>query len=245
MAPAAYQQAAQSIYEPQKQAEQTALQATRDTTKNTLEASKSDVANTYQQAVDKLTQSVQSESADINLLYSQRLGGNFSGLQGNDMGALFSRANQQQGYIESERASKLAQITTGEANADIEYNAGITSLTPKYQSLESEYAAKAYGEDTKAAQDQANKDRDYNLQVAKYRQSGAAKAPTAAQQKQADMGTVSTTLEGKAGKDGHVSQETWNAALSQWTSAGYSAADFVKNNMQYVNQRYSGYHGYS
>lgn len=246
MAPAAYQQAAQSIYAPEEAADNAALAATRDTTKNTLEASKGDVQNTYQQAVDALTQSTQDNAANINLLYSQRLGGQFSGLQGNDLGGMFAKATQQQGYIESERASKLNQITAGEANADIDYNAGVNANTSKYQSEENEYALNAYGADQKAQQDQSNADRAYNLDVAKYKLSAAnSNTANAAQQKQADMGTIATTLQNKAGKDGHVSQETWNAAMSEWTAAGYSAGDFVKNNMQYVNQRYTGYHGYS
>lgn len=177
---AAYQQAAQNIYEPQKQSEQIALTATRDTTKNALEAQKGEVNNDYQQAIDKLTQSVQDEGANINLLYSQRLGGNFSGLQGNDMGQMFAKANQQQGYIATTRANKLNEITTGETNADINYGAGVAALTPKYQSLESQYAQEGYGSALKGEQDQANKDRDYNLSLAKYYQSGANSAASTA-----------------------------------------------------------------
>ncbi len=142
---AAYQENARAIYEPQKQAEEIGLRATRDTTKNALESQKGQVATTYQQAIDKLTQSVQDQTGQINQLYSQRLGGNFSGLQGNDLGQMFSRANEQQGYIEQTRANKLNEITTGQTNADINYGAGIAALNPRYQSLETEYAQKNYG----------------------------------------------------------------------------------------------------
>lgn len=68
--------------------------------------------------------------------------------------------------------------------------------------------------------------------------------PTAAQIKQQDMSTIANTLNSKKGRDGHVSQETWNAALDAWTQAGYGASEFVKNNMQYINQKYGGYHGF-
>lgn len=152
-----YQKAATSIYEPQKAAEKNSLVATNKTTKNTLEAGKGEIANTYQQAIDNLASSVSDESAQISHLYTERLGGNFSGLQGNDMGKMFSKANQQQGYIETTRANKLAEITTGEANADIAMNTGIANLKPKYQSLETQYAQNAYGKAQSSYSDQQYK----------------------------------------------------------------------------------------
>lgn len=182
-----YQQAASSIYEPQKQAEATQLAATRDTTKNSLEAEKGQVATDYQSAIDKLTQAVQDQSGQINQLYSQRLGGNFSGLQGNDMGQMFARTNQAQGVIESTRANKLAQITAGETNADINYNAGVAALTPKYQSLETQYAQNAYGSAVKDYQTQQQQAFDnqikmanLNLGYARLNQSGQNAANSAA-----------------------------------------------------------------
>lgn len=173
MPPQAYQDAAAAVYEPQKAAEATALGATRDTTKNSLEAEKGQVGTDYQSAIDQLTQSVQDQTGQINQLYSQRLGGNFSGLQGNDLGQMFSRANSDQSIIEQTRANKLGEITAGETNADIDYGAGIAALTPKYQSLETQYAQSAYGEDQKAAQAQANSDRSYNLAATKVGNSQA------------------------------------------------------------------------
>jgi hypothetical protein len=66
-----------------------------------------------------------------------------------------------------------------------------------------------------------------------------------AAQKQQDMSAVASNLESKKGKDNHVSQETWNRALADWTKAGYSTAEFVKQNIRYVNQRYKGYSGFN
>lgn len=140
-----YQSAANAIYQPQQQAEATALQATNTTTKNSLEAEKPQIQTDYQSAINQLTQSVQDQTGQINQLYSQRLGGNFSGLQGNDLGQMFSRANQQQSIISQTEANKLSQITTEEGNADINYQASLAALTPKYQSLETQYAQSAYG----------------------------------------------------------------------------------------------------
>lgn len=196
----AYQSAASQIYEPQKQAEQIALTATRDTTKNALEAQKGQVATNYQQAIDQLTNSVQDQTGQINQLYSQRLGGNFSGLQGNDMGKMFSRANQQQGYIESTRANKLNEITTGQTNADITYGAGVAALTPKYQSLETQYAQNAYGSAVKDYQDQQYKQAQLNLGYARLNQSAYNNAASNAGKLQAQF-KVAGKLNTSTGKN--------------------------------------------
>lgn len=180
MPPASYMQAAQAFYAPQQQADTIALQTTDQTTKNTLEAEKPQVQTDYESAIDQLTNSVQDQTGQINQLYSQRLGGNFSGLLGNDLGQMFSRANQQQSIISQTEANKLAQITTEEGNADIEENNGIAALTPKYQALEEGAAASAYSSDQAAAQAQANSDREYQLSVAKFEESENNDANTAA-----------------------------------------------------------------
>lgn len=180
MPPASYMQAAQAVYQPQQQAEASALQTQNTTTKNTLEAEKPQIQTDYQSAIDKLTQSVKDQTGQINMLYSQRLSGNFSGLQGNDLGQMFSRANEQQSIISQTEANKLAQITTEEGNADITYANSLASLTPKYQSLEQQYAQGAYSDDQKAAQAQANSDRSYQLSVAKFENSASNSSNSAA-----------------------------------------------------------------
>ncbi len=175
-----YQVAAQAVYEPQKTAEANSLKATHDTTVNSLNLEKGQVATNYQAAIDQLTQSVKDQGASINQLYTQRLGGNFSGLQGNDLGGMYSRANSQQAVIESTRANKLSQITGGITNADINYNTDIANLTPKYQSLEANAANSSRSADAKAAQAQSNSDRSYNLSVAKFNQSSSNSSTAAA-----------------------------------------------------------------
>lgn len=166
-----YQAAATAIYQPQDEAEAAQLTSTRDQTINTLESGKAQIGTDYQSAIDKLTQSVQDQTGQINQLYSQRLGGNFSGLQGNDLGQMFSRANDQQSIIEQTRANKLADITTSEDNAQIQYATDWAGLGSKYQSLEDQYAQSAYGTAVKDYQTQENSDRTYNLDVAKFENS--------------------------------------------------------------------------
>lgn len=235
-----YEAAARGIYEPQKQAEQIALTATRDTTKTALEAQKGQVTTNYQQAIDKLTQSVQDQTGQINQLYSQRLGGNFSGLQGNDLGQMFSRANQQQGYIESTRANKLNEITTGETNADINYGAGVASLTPKYQSLETQYAQSAYGGAVKDYQDNQYKQQQLALSYARLNNS-APKTPT--KQETAQMIRQGLTQNGIRGKDGYVSPQDYARAYKDWLGAGYTIGEF-NNYFGDLKNPNNGYYDY-
>lgn len=186
-----YQDAANAIYSPQKDAEQAQLAATRDTTKNSLEAQKGGVETTYQDAIDTLTNSVQDETGQLNLLYSQRLGGQFSGLQGNDLGGLYSRANQQKSVIASTRANKLNEISAGETNADIEYNTAAGGLGSKYASLEAQYANDNYGSAVK----------DYNSNQAKIAASNASaanKATTAANTLASKYGVTGKKVDGVA-----------------------------------------------
>lgn len=140
-----YQQAAQSIYEPQLQADITSSKAKTAADIANEESLKGQVATDYTSAIDKLAQNVQDQTAKISQLYTERLGGNFSGLQGNDMGQLYARTNEQQSIIEQTRANKLAQISTAETNLQNTGNADLSALTSKYQGLEADYAQKAYG----------------------------------------------------------------------------------------------------
>lgn len=158
-----YETAANAIYQPQEAAEQEADQATDTTTKNTLEAEKPQIQTDYESAIDQLTNSVQNQTGQISQLYSERLGGNFSGLQGNAMQQLFTQANQQQSIISETEANKLSQITTEEGNADITYQADIAALTPKYQSLEEQYANSAYSSAVTDYNDTQYKDAELQL----------------------------------------------------------------------------------
>lgn len=254
---ATYQQAAQSIYEPQKTAEAASLTTQKQGAINTEEAAKGQISTDYQTAIDSLNETIKQNVGKINQLYTERLGGNFSGLQGNDLGGMFAAAGKQQSTIEQTRANKLNDIAVSEANISNQYSTDISNLGSKYQGLESQYANENYNSAVKdyntqqlEAQKEANtnayRQAQLNLGYARLGASNSkASQPSQGQIKQADMGTIATALQGKAGKDGHVSQQTWNAAMSQWLAAGYSAKDFVNSNMQFINQRYGGYHGYN
>ncbi len=227
-----YQTAANAIYEPQKAAEATSLASTRTQNINTLEAQKGQVSTDYQSAIEKLTQSVQDQSAQINQLYSQRLGGNFSGLQGNDMGKMFSRANQTQGIIEQTRLNKLNQIATGETNVNLQYNTDVGNLTSKYGSLESQYAQSAYGAAVKAQRDQANSDRNYALSVARLNLS-ASRAAKAAQPKTPSVGNIIAAYIKADSKYGDYNPNgsnyhRWQAAEESLLDNGYDPTQYKK-----------------
>lgn len=137
------------------------------------------------------------------------------------------------------QASQLAQ------NQVSDYNAGRAALQNEYDTTYKSEQDKAA---TALAQQQAQEQqRQFNVSQAASTAAANTKASTVAPaaQKQADMAQTSVNLNSKKGSDNHVSQETWNKALDDWTNEGYSAAEFVKNNIKYINQRYKGYSGFN
>lgn len=174
-----YQSAAQAQYEPQLAADITTGKANTAAEIANLESGKGQINTDFTSAIQNLKNTVQSQTAQISQLYSSRLLGNFSGLQGNDMGMMFSKANQQQATIESTRANKLASITTQETNAQNANIANESALRSKYQGLEAGAASSGYDAALKAynsqqlqmermAQTQANSDRSYALSAARF-----------------------------------------------------------------------------
>lgn len=164
---ATYESQAKAVYAPQEKAEATALQTTDTTTKATLEAEKPQIQTDYQSAIDTLTQSTQTDMAKIDQLYTTNLGGNFSGLEGNDMGQLFAKTNEQQGIIAATEANSLAQITSQEGNADITYKSSLAALKPKYQSEEAQYAQTNYADAVKEYNTEAHQNAELSLSEAR------------------------------------------------------------------------------
>lgn len=226
-----YQSAASSIYEPQKQAEEQQIHTTNQTTKNTLEAEKGQVGTDYQSAIDKLTQSVQDQSAKIDQLYTERLGGNFSGLQGNDMGNLFARTNQAQSIIEQTRANKLASIATAEGNADINMNSQLAALAPKYQSLEADYANKAYGAAVTQYDTDAYRQQQLQLKQSEDAATNAYRQQDLALRAQTAGNSVANKYKA-VGKSTYVTSPNGNQVKNTSTSNGY---DFTGPNGQPIN----------
>lgn len=246
---ASYQAAASQIYDPLAQGELAQNDAAHTGNIATLESQKTGVANTYNSSIYDLQKATDSNAAKIQQQYTLALGGNFSGLQGNDMGMMFSDAAHTQGTIAASRDDALNQIATKESNDTLSYNANASAINNKYASQKTQYAQDQYGSAVNAYNqsiiDQQKMAIEQQKANAATMSASKSAAPSAAAVKQQDMSTIASALQAKAGKDGHVSQETWNAAMAAWVGAGYNAKDFSGNFMQFVNQRYSGYHGYN
>jgi hypothetical protein len=177
------------------------------------------------------------------------------GNQANARGMLFSGFTpyEQAQYLSTKYLPAVANLNNTTASTINKNNAEVSTLTGTQQDEAQQTLSaqqKAYS-DWQTQQQQlaqqlaiAQMKAQATVTAAGIRSSGSS-TPTAAQIKQQDMGTIAQALQGKIGKDGHVSQETWNDAINAWTQAGYNTGDFVKNNIQYVNQRYKGYHGFN
>lgn len=144
-----YQQAAQDIYEPQKTAEAASIKTNEQNTVNELEAGKGQIQTNYQTAIDSLNQTLQTNIGKINQLYTERLGGNFSGLQGNDVGGMLAAGTKQLTSIESTRANALNEIAIKEAGVKSTADTDLSNLTGKYQSLEAKYSQDTYNSASK------------------------------------------------------------------------------------------------
>src|ERR1039458_1032419 len=141
---ATYQSAATSIYAPQETAANTLATNTTASDIANEEALKGTVETNYTTAINNLTNTTNTNVAKINQLYTTRLGGNFSGLQGNDLGSLFAKEGQSLSTIESTRADKLNSIATTESNDQNTLNATIAANASKYQGSEASYANTNY-----------------------------------------------------------------------------------------------------
>lgn len=170
---ATYESAAQAEYQPQLQADQTTAAATHQANLNTLQTQLGGVGGQYDIQEQQLTSTVQQEAAQISQTYSQHLLGNFSGLQGNDMGEMFSKANLQEQDIESQRTNAINAINTQIGNENLTYNADQGALTSKYQGLEEAAAQSGYADATKEYDTEAYQQEQLGLNYAKLNQTAS------------------------------------------------------------------------
>lgn len=141
---ATYQSAAEAADQPLEQAEATTDAATHQANLNTLQEQQSEIDPTYDQAVEALNTQITGETGALNQKYTEALQGNFSGLQGNDLGMLYSKANQDLTTIQTQRANALNEVATKISNENLTYTAGESALTSKYQAQEASDANSAY-----------------------------------------------------------------------------------------------------
>lgn len=180
-----YQAAAKAQYEPQLQADITTSKANTAASIANLESTKGQINTDYSSAIQNLKNSVQDQTGQISQLYTSRLLGNFSGLQGNDMGKMYSRANQQQATIESTRANKLSSIATQQTNLRNSEIANESALTSKYQGLEAGAASSGYSAAIKDFEDQQYRQQELGLREQEIAATNANRAATLAASQQA------------------------------------------------------------
>jgi hypothetical protein len=206
--------------------------------RNTVSGLRTTVANTTN-ALNSVDPSVTGRTSGSLVTEAQR-----SRMVANERQPIAQQLSEQTGALgqnEQDLKDALGLATTDASNKVTDYNTGRAALQDQYDRT---YASEQDAAKSKAAQEE--NDRQYQLALKQASASSAkASTPSPAQVKQTDLGTTSQNLMSKVGKDGHVSQETWNQALSQWLAAGYTSSEFVKNNIQFVNQRFKGYHGFN
>lgn len=157
---ATYEAQAKASYQPQEQADLTNLSAQHDAALNTYKTEQQGVGAQYDTQEQMLKMTVQDEAATIGQIYTTKLIGNISGLQGNDMGEMFAKANVQENSIESARTNAINAITTDIANENLTYGAKVSATQSKYAGLEEAAASSGYND----AMKQYNTD---NLEYAK------------------------------------------------------------------------------
>lgn len=238
-----YQTAAQAIYQPKLQADITTSKADSAVQVANLESSKGQINTNYTSAIQNLQNSVQDQTGRIGQLYTSRLLGNTSGLQGNDMGEMYSRANQRQGTIESTRVNALNSISTQEANINNQEIARESALASKYQGLQADYANSGYAsaakdyqaqqlQQQKIAKDQYNSDRQYGLGVARLNLSAqsAAKAQSGMYKATAKAGNQGFAYAGPNGQALNLGQYAKSVA-----SNGGDALKIIQNQLRASN----------
>lgn len=139
-----------------------------------------------------------------------------------------------------------SQATTLATNQVNDYNAGRAALQSQYDTTyaREQDTAKAEAARQAAAQAQANEDRNYSLSASKA--STGTKA-SVGDTKAAVQQHVTQGLASSVGKDGHVSEETWAAALNDYQAAGLgNVRQFWQQYGRYVNGKYGNtYAGYA
>lgn len=163
---------------------------------------------------------------------------------------ILGNLSKQQGALTSEQGDLTQKQTLASQMA----SALISDDRQKYQRLLDQYNASS-AEDAAAEQKRqveaaaAESTRQFNAQLAASsaaKSAGSAKTPSAADTKSAVQQHVTSQLASSTGSDGHVSNETWAAALNDWQAVGGTVRDFWKQYGRYVNGKYgSSYAGYA
>lgn len=230
-----YEAAAKAQYEPQLQADITTGKSNTAAQVANLESTKGQINTDYTSAIQNLQNSVQDQTGQINQLYTSRLLGNFSGLQGNDMGKMYSRANQQQGTIESTRANKLSSVATQQTNLQNAEIANESALTSKYQGLEAGAASSGYQSAVKDFQDQQYREQELQLKQQQINSTNASRAATqyntAYQQQLAAQGGYKVK-QGSQGQYMYTDRNGTPISMAEYVANSGGGENTIKNLLQ-------------
>jgi hypothetical protein len=168
-----YEAQATAEYTPQEQADLTTASATHAANLNTLNTQMSAINPTYDNEEDQLKSTVQQEAGQIAQSYSEHLLGNFSGLQGNDMGEMFSNANLQEQSIETQRTNAINSVNTSITNENLGYSAEQQSISDKYTGEIQAAADSSYNAAEKDYSTEVYQQEELQLSYAKLNQTAA------------------------------------------------------------------------
>src|ERR1044072_6722791 len=102
----------------------------------------------------------------------------FSGLQGNDMGMMYSKANQNRTDIETTRANKLTDLAKPRSMTLAEERSQGEVLRSKYRGMKNQYAQSLYNQALKDEEDRRRFDEQMAMRRQSAAQSAASSTPT-------------------------------------------------------------------
>lgn len=217
---AQYQQSAASIYDPQLQAELEQLAQKKRSVLTALGEEEKTIEPEYQRALRGLGEQTRENEGKINQLYSQRLGGQFSGLQGNDMGMMFSKAADRRTDIETARAGKLSGIASRRTLAEQEEATGGNALRSRYTGLKNQYAQQAYERALREEEDR----RRWEAQMAETRRANSARIASSRQSSAAPTIDDAAGLVDQLRRSGQYGDSGYGAIAQVLASRGYDIA---------------------
>jgi hypothetical protein len=237
---AQFQATANSIYDPMATADKASLTTNYNSGKAAMELGRGDANVNYDKALRGVNESEKTQTDSLNSLYSSRLGGNFSGLQGNALQGLYGKDNQARADIQTARASKLAQITGQEKASLDKYNTDTKNVDTRYTGEKAKYANEGYNSALKQeevqrkdaerqqqeAQRQANSDRQFALSESRFSASEARANSKAS----ADAGKGYKTSQLSSGNYKFTGPHGGPVSMSEYSDAtGNNIMDLLRN----------------
>ena len=141
--------------------------------------------------------------------------------------------------VQLEAAKNGADATTLQAIGNATDQASAIAAAGKYMQTPTSTATKTEVEDIGGNKVLINSDTGATIKVLGSSTATKTTVPSTA------VNTIADTMQSIAGKDGYISPTDWDNALTEWTDAGYSQADFISNFQSYANlkdptQHYEG-----